>query len=149
MRRWLARSYGQAIGVDDVIQEAYCRISELDSVAHIRCGRAYFFTTARAIATDVLRAARVANLKAMTEMDWLSVSDDSPPPEQVCAGRQELERVDGLLSRLSPLCRQIIELRRVHGLSQSETAQRLGISENMVENHVSRGIRRVLRALAE
>lgn len=148
-RNWLKRRFGQSIDVDDVIQEACCRIAELESVAHIRCGRSYFFTTVRTIAIDTLRSARVANLKPMTEMDWSNVMDDNPLPEQVFEAGRELERVSGLLSRLSPVCRQVIELRRIHGLSQAETARQLGISENVVENHVSRGIKSILKALAE
>ena len=61
VRSWLIRHWRSAIDVDDVIQEAYCRISELDSVEHIRTGRSYFFTTARAVAIDMTRSAGYKN----------------------------------------------------------------------------------------
>src|SRR5690606_24937402 len=44
VRNWLLRHWRTTVDVDDVVQEAYCRISELDSVEHIRNGRSYFFT---------------------------------------------------------------------------------------------------------
>lgn len=39
-------------------------------------------------------------------------------------------------------CREVLILRKIHGLAQKEIAQRLGISENTVESLVSRGLRR-------
>ena len=33
--------------ISDIVQDAYLSISRLDSIGHIRSGRAYFFTTAR------------------------------------------------------------------------------------------------------
>lgn len=149
VRSWAARRWGHVLDVDDVVQEAYCRLSELASVAHIRNGRAYFFATVRAVAIDALRGAKVANVHAMTEIDWQDVMDERPQPDRVVEAGQELARVQAMLSRLSWTCRQVIELRRVHGLSQLETARRLGVSENVVENHIVRGLRSLLKAIEE
>lgn len=149
VRSWLIRHWRRAIDVDDVIQEAYCRISELDSVAHIRAGRSYFFTTARAVAIDMTRSAGYKNARPMTETEWLDVMDDGPTPDRAAEASQELEQATKLLAHLSWTCRQVIELRRVHGLSQAETASRLGVSENVVENHIVRGIKRLLKAASE
>ena len=82
-------------------------------------------------------------MRSMTETEWLDVMDDGPTPDRAAEASQELVRATKLLSQLSLTCRQVIELRRVHGLSQAETASRLGISENVVENHIVRGIRRL------
>lgn len=149
VRSWLIRHWRTAIDVDDVIQEAYCRISELESVEHIRNGRSYFFTTARAIAIDTIRSARHKNSVSMTETEWLYVIDEGPLPDRAVEAGQKLEQTADLLSHLSWTCRQVIELRRIHGLSQAETARQLGVSENVVENHIVRGIRRLLNAISE
>lgn len=149
VRRWLARRWGSAIDADDVIQETYCRISALVSVEHVENGRAYFFRTAQSVVIDGARRAKVANGAALTETEWWSVIDQKPLPDRQVEALQELERVDGLLGKLSWTCRRVIELRRIHGLSQKETARQLGVSENVVENHVTRGLKRVLKAMAE
>lgn len=148
-RGWLARRYGPSLDVDDVVQEAYCRLAALESVAHIENGRAYFFTTIRSIAMDTFRRGKVAGEKAVTEIELHGVEDDYPRADRAAEARQELLRIDGFLSTVSLTCRRVIELRRLHGLSQRETAQRLGISEHSVENHVTRGIRRVMKMLAD
>lgn len=149
VRGWLFRHWGTAIDIDDVVQEAYCRISELGLVEHIRNGRSYFFTTVRAIAIDTVRSARHKNSVSLTETEWLYIIDEGPSPTHVAEAEQKLEHVAELLSQQSWTCRQVIELRRIHGLSQAETARRLGVSENVVENHIVRGIRRLLKAVSE
>ncbi|MCL7713248.1 RNA polymerase sigma factor [Stenotrophomonas mori] len=149
VRGWLVRHWGGSVDIDDVIQEAYCRLSELASVDHIQNGRAYFFTTVRAVAIDMVRGTRTANIRPLTENDWLNVMDDAPPPDRAAEAGQTLLRVEATLSRLSLTCRQVIELRRVHGLSQAETARRLGVTENVVENHIVRGLRSLLKAIEQ
>jgi RNA polymerase sigma-70 factor (ECF subfamily) len=149
VRAWLMRAMRRSSDVDDVIQEAYCQIAELDTIGHIRNGRAYFLTAARSILLQRLRRERVVRIEAVTDIDTLRVVDEDPSPEQVTGARRELERVLGLIAMLPPVCRQVIELRRIHGFSQRETARRLGVSESVVENNSIRGLRAILKALEE
>ena len=148
MRAWLAHRWRSAIEVDDVLQEAYCRIASLPSVDHIENGQAYFRRTLHAVATDVTRRASIKNNVSITENDWLNVLDDEPLADRTLEASQELQRVNSILSKLSFTCRRVIELRRIDGLSQRETAQQLGVTENVVENHIVRGLRKVLQELA-
>src|SRR3546814_4166544 len=55
IRKWLARRWSHVIDVDDVIQEAYCRIANLASVDHIDNPGGYFHQTASAVVTDQMR----------------------------------------------------------------------------------------------
>jgi RNA polymerase sigma-70 factor (ECF subfamily) len=148
VRAWLSRQWRGAIDIDDVVQEAYCRLSALASVDHIENALAYFRRTAHAAAVDAIRHT-TKNIVSMTENDWFDVLDESPSADRVVEGAQELGRVGGLLASLSDTCRRVIQLRRVEGLSQREAAARLGVSENVVENHIVRGIRKVAAAMAE
>lgn len=149
VRAWLARHWRGAIDVDDVMQEAYCRLAGLASVDHIENPLAYFRRTAHAAAIDAVRHGSGKNIVSMTENEWFDVMDDSPGADRALEGAQELGRVNALLANLSETCRRVIELRRVEGLSQRETAERLGVSENVVENNVVRGIRRVMGLIAD
>jgi len=149
VRAWLRRTGGPAADVDDIIQETYCRLAALETVTHIVSGRAYFFRTARNIAIERIRRARIVRIDCVTEIDALNVVDDEPSPERVVAGRRELLRVQRLIEGLPERCRQIFTLRRIHGLSQREVATRLGVTENVVETQSMRGLRLILRALTE
>lgn len=148
VRAWLSRQWRGAIDIDDVVQEAYCRLSALASIDHIENPLAYFRRTAHAAAVDAIRHT-TKNIVSMTENDWFDVLDESPSADRVVEGAQELGRVGGLLASLSDTCRRVIQLRRVEGLSQREAAARLGVSENVVENHIVRGIRKVTAAMAQ
>ena len=61
IRKWLARRWSHVIDVDDVIQEAYCRIANLASVDHIDNPGGYFHQTASAVVTDQMRRAGIIN----------------------------------------------------------------------------------------
>ena len=149
VRAWLRRTGSLAADVDDIVQETYCRLAALEAVSHIASGRAYFFRTARNIAIERIRRARIVRIDCVTEIDALNVVDDEPSPERVVAGRRELRRVQALIEGLPERCRQIFTLRRIHGLSQREVATRLGVTENVVEAQAMRGLRLILRALSE
>lgn len=149
IRRWLARRWGHAVDVEDVIQEAYCRLAGLASVDHIDNPAGYFHRTAHAAASDLMRRAGIINFTLMTRIEWSDVMDGEPLPDQAMEASQELERVRGLMSALPDTCRRVIELRRVEGLSRKETAERLGVSENDVKNHLVRGLQKVMKRMAE
>ncbi len=147
VRNWLRRRWGHAVEVEDVLQEAYCRIASLQSIDHIANGKAYFFTTVQSVVLDSLRRAKTMGARELTEMDESCVLDEAPLADQVIEARQELRRVVAALGGLSPVTREVIALRRLHGLSQKETARRMGIAEHAVENHMVRGLRKVLAIL--
>lgn len=148
VRAWLRRTLDPD-DLEDVIQEAYCQIAGLKDVGHIRCGRAYFFTAARTIVLMRLRRARIVSIESVTEIESLNIVGDEPSPERVAAGRRELDRVRRLIEGLPDRCRRIIELRKVEGLPQREVAERLGITEHVVENDVVKGLKLILQAIAD
>lgn len=147
LRAWLLRTVARAGDVEDIVQECYCRLSLLDSIDTISAPRAYLFMVARNVALQQMRRARIVRIEALTEIDTLHLASDAPSPERIASGRQELARVRALIAALPDRCRQIVEMRKIEGLSQKEIAQRLGVSERIVENEASRGLRAVLRQL--
>ena len=149
VRAWLRRWTGRAQDIDDVIQEAYCRLTELEDVTHIGSGRAYLFQTTRNIVLEHVRRAKIVRIDNVTDIDALNIHDEAPPLDRVVAGVRALHRVQQLIEELPPKCRQVFVLRRIHGVPQREIAQRLGISENAVEKQAVRGLKAILKALEE
>ncbi|WP_336961393.1 RNA polymerase sigma factor [Sphingobium aquiterrae] len=148
VRTWLSRRWRNIVDPNDVIQEAYCRIASMASVDHIRNPAAYFHRTAQIVATDIMRRSGIINFTSMTENEWSNVIDHDPLADRAMEAHQELRRVNGLLAELSDTCRQAIELRRIEGVSQREAAQRLGVSEDVIRNHLVRGVQKVLKVMA-
>ncbi|HMA50146.1 MAG TPA: sigma-70 family RNA polymerase sigma factor [Magnetospirillaceae bacterium] len=147
VRRWLARSRVPSDQIDDFIQEAYCKLSALPSVEHIQRPDAYFFQTVRSLVTEKIRQARIVSIETFTEIDSLPVLSDDPSPERIVAARRELAEVLRLIGELPVRCRQVVQLRKIEGLSQKEISLRLGITETMVENDVVKGMRLISGAL--
>jgi len=149
MRKWLARRWRGAVDAEDVIQEAYCRLAGLAQVDHIDNPAAYFHRTVHTAATDMARRAGGNNLVSVSQDDWFGVIDNRPLQDRTLEAREELRRVNMLLSNLSDTCRRVIELRRIEGLTRKETSERLGVSENEVKNLLVRGLQKVLKSMAE
>jgi RNA polymerase sigma-70 factor (ECF subfamily) len=134
--------------ISDIVQDASVRIARLDSVAHIRSGRAYFFTTARTSLLQRIRHERIVRIDSMSEMEALTLADEDPGPERQVSARQELARVRALIDALPDRCREIFELRRIQNVPQREIAERLGIPEHTVEAQAIRGLKLILKGLA-
>lgn len=146
LRRWLHRTGVPAYEVDDIVQQTYCKLSELNSVAHIIDPRGYFFATARSILLQRVRRDRVVQIQAASDQIEYQGVDQSPSPERTASARNELSRVMEAIAALPTRYREVIELRRIEGLSQKETAKRLGVTEKIVENGLARGLKAILKA---
>ena len=72
-------------------------------------------------------------------LTWL-VAVDTPGPERIVMARDELRRLQAALDRLAPRVREVVVLARIEGLSRSEIAQRLGITEVTVSSYLTQGI---------
>ncbi|MBU6297542.1 MAG: sigma-70 family RNA polymerase sigma factor [Alphaproteobacteria bacterium] len=147
VRRWLRKSRVAESEIDDIVQQAYCKLAELDSVEGILRPDAYFFEIVRRLFVGSVRRARIVSLDSIAEMGTLNIGTDEPSPERVVAARRELDEVMRLIDRLPARCRKVFQLRKIHGLSQREIAARLRIAETTVENDVAKGLRLISRAL--
>ena len=84
-------------------------------------------------------------LGAMADVEQAVMQSDEVTPERHLGARDELRRLQQGLQKLPHKCRQIVELRKIYGLSQREVAGRLGIAEDTVERQTLLG----MRALAD
>src|SRR5438105_1861056 len=114
VRAWLVRSRVPRDEIDDLIQEAYCKLVGLENSDQIPRPDAYFFQTVRNLLTDKIRRAKIVRIDTVTEIDALSVYSDEPSPERAALARRELAMVQRLIEALPERCRRVIELRRVH-----------------------------------
>jgi RNA polymerase sigma-70 factor (ECF subfamily) len=133
--------------VEDVMQQAY-----LNAYAHLGqfAGLAKFSTWLIRIAVNEA----LARLRKRQNQGWSwSGGDDmaaslvetkTPDPEQHAVAAQMREVVEAELSLLPATYRTVLVLRDVEGMSTAETAECLGISEDVVKTRLSRA-RAVLR----
>lgn len=141
LRAWLGRKRNSGIDVDDVIQETYTVLAARESVDDIRNPRAYLFQVAHSIVVRHIRRASVVSIQAAEDLEGFDPADDAVSPEQTLIDRDELRRLAEAIAAMPGQTRQAFILRRVHGHTQREIANRMRLSESTVEKHVARGVR--------
>ncbi|EGD60764.1 RNA polymerase sigma-24 factor [Novosphingobium nitrogenifigens DSM 19370] len=127
--------------IDDIIQESYAVLADMESVEAIRHPRAYLFQVARSVIVRHVKRARVVPIHAVEDISQFDRADAASSPEQVAIDRDQLGRLAKAIGAMPPKTQQAFVLRRVEGLSQREISTRMAISENTVEKHISRGLR--------
>jgi RNA polymerase sigma factor (sigma-70 family) len=145
--RYLMRVWPNSAEVLDLRQDIYVRVYESARGALPTSPKAFLFATARNLMTDRIRHNRVVFIDSMQDVDHLNVLIDEISPERRLEARQELRILARAFDSLSEKCRNVVWLRRVEGLSQRDTAQRLGLLEGAVESQLARGVRVLARAV--
>lgn len=138
-----ARSLKDRDAAADLVQEAYARF-----LAAQRAGmaivdpRALLFRTTRNLLTDQYRRAEVRRHQSLEAL----LADEQPlaprhlQPEEIYAFSQYAQALYAAIERLPPRCREAFILNRFEGLSHQEVADQMGISRNMVVQHVVRAV---------
>ncbi len=147
LHRYLLRVWRNPSEVADLIQEVYVRVYERARDQRPQQPKAFLFATARNLMTDHLRRSRVVSIDTVQEVDGVEALVDELSPERHLSARQELGRLAQAFDLLSDKTRDVIWFRRVEGLSQRETADRMGLKEEAIESQLARGIRTLARAI--
>src|SRR4051812_24011430 len=104
MRAWLERKVLGDLEIDDVIQETFAILSELDSVEDIRDPKSYAFQTAFSIIQRHLRRSRIVSFQTFTALEQINehvnVVSDAPSPESEVSDRGDLRSVEDYIAKL-------------------------------------------------
>jgi RNA polymerase sigma-70 factor (ECF subfamily) len=134
VRQSLTRARVPQADIDDLLQEAYCRLCALRSVEHIDSPEGYLFRTVRNVLNAQIRRRQIVRIDFVTAMDLLAYADERPSPEEETSYKRYLASVREAMLALPDRCRRILEMRKIEGLSQREIARRIDVSESIVEN---------------
>ncbi|WP_243445218.1 RNA polymerase sigma factor [Sphingosinicella ginsenosidimutans] len=107
--------------------------------------RAFLFTIARNHLINRAKRARIVSFDLVVDLETVRRDVDLFEAERLLDAREMLRRTQAGLAKLSPRVREIVELRKIEGLSAKETADRLGIGKDAVNHQLSMG----MRALAD
>jgi len=157
MRRHNERIYRAARAIlrddreaEDVMQEAY-----VNAYAHLAQfdGRAKFATwlTKIAVYEALLRAKRRGRYAPLDDRaeDTLMPRTASPDPEHLAFGGELRALIEAAIDALGDGYREVFMLRQVQGLSTAETADVLGVSEDVVKTRLMRARQSMQRSLLE
>ena len=145
--RAILRNDGDA---EDTMQEAYVKayanLKQFD-------GRARFSTwlTKIAVHEALARVRRRARYEPMedTSLETLTPPTPTLDPERLASARELGALIESAVDRLGDGYREVFMLRQIEGLSTAETADVLGISEDVVKTRLSRARSALQRDLLE
>ncbi|NQE64780.1 RNA polymerase sigma factor [Caulobacter sp. RHG1] len=149
VRSALSRARVPESDIDDLLQEAYCRLCSLRSIEHVENPEGYLFRTVRNVLNAQIRRRRIVRIDFVNAMDLLAHADQRPSPEEETSYRRYLALVREAMTALPERCRRILEMRKIEGLSQREIARRIDVSESIVENEGAKGLRLIAKALRD
>lgn len=126
---------------EDVIQDAFMRMQNYcNQGGEVRNPEAFLVRTALNLATNVRTRSRAHLYVEQTEEVVSIALGLEPPPEEVLAAEEALDRVCKQLDALTPRTRQIFLMHYLDGYTYPQIAQQLGISVSAVEKHMARAM---------
>lgn len=137
IRAWLHARFPSIGDVDDLIQETYLRVLRARNAGKLEHPKAYLFATARNAALDRFRRNQVVSFERLADVSDSSVLVDATHASDASQREQDLDVLAAAIRGLPERCREILVLRKYHGLSHREIADRLGISPHTVNAQIT------------
>lgn len=127
----------------EVAQEAYVRLLQLERVDVASFLRGYLFRIAGNIAIDRLRR-RATESRAESHLQdtelFPGLFDRPPDPEAVAMERERVQQIRSFLHELPDAVRDAFLMFRTEDMDQESIARKLGITDRMVRNHITRAL---------
>jgi RNA polymerase sigma-70 factor (ECF subfamily) len=121
----------------DLAQEAYLRLLRYRAGRSGEDLRRMLFRIAANLLNSHWRRRRAHGTDTQLAIDELDIESGEPDPERQLAGEQQLKRLEDILLAMPKKRRTAFLLSRIEGLSNSEIAERCGISTKTVEKHIA------------
>jgi RNA polymerase sigma-70 factor (ECF subfamily) len=134
--------------VPDLRQDVYVRVYEAAEKEIPLLTKAFLFAVARNLLIDRARQSQVASIVTHSLPEEVNDYVDELSPERHALARENLGLFSRALAALPPRCREVVELRKISGLSQKAVAEQLGITEGTVEKQIAKGVRLLADAMA-
>ena len=131
--------------IEDVVQETYVKICQIEKFQDIKYPRAFLLKTAKNIALDQIKSANSRLTVSMVDHDLDSLNLENELLDETYANtatQEEFAMYCEAIRRLPTQCRRAFVLKKVYGYSQKEISGHMGISEKTVEKHIAIGIKR-------
>ena len=140
LRAYLRGRFPGLTDVDDVVQESFIRVLRAKEHGTVRSPKSLLFVTARNVATDVFREKSVTPVDGLANPDLLPVIEEGNGSAEGLSHEQELRLLDEAVCSLPEKCRQIIMLKKIHGLSYEEIERKLGVTRNTISRQLTIGV---------
>lgn len=128
--------------IEDIVQETYVRICQVENKSNIVEPQAYLYKTAKNLALDYVKRSEVKLVDSNEQAEHLSADSSVDSVFQEVSSNETFSQFCEAVRLLPVQCRKVFVLKRIYGYSQKDIATKLDISPSTVEKHVALGIKR-------
>ncbi|OUS23455.1 RNA polymerase subunit sigma-70 [Thalassotalea sp. 42_200_T64] len=131
--------------IEDIVQETYVRICQIEKKDNITSPKCFMYKTARNLALDYQKQANVRLVDGIENMEAFEHLLSKPHKDEMYENAvtdSEFSHFCEAVRQLPLQCRRVFVLKKVYGYTQREIAAQLSISESTVEKHISTGMKR-------
>lgn len=131
--------------IEDIVQETYVRICQIENKESITSPKSFMYKTARNLALDYQKQANVKlvdGIENMEALEHLLSEQHKDEMYENALTNNEFSHFCEAVRQLPLQCRKVFVLKKVYGYSQREIAAQLTLSESTVEKHISTGMKR-------
>lgn len=139
--RYIRRNWRKADDVFDLMHDVYALALQGAKNGLPRHTRSYLFAIAKHHLIRQTRRMRIVSFELVADWEDMEQRQDISCTERHMIARDELRQVQAGMELLPPRCRQIVYLRKVEGLTTRETAQRLDVGVDAIEQQLTKGMR--------
>jgi RNA polymerase sigma-70 factor (ECF subfamily) len=134
---------------EDAAQESMAKLLRYRESEPPSAWKQLLYRIAVNVAHDQFRVALTHHSKEHVTLDGLDIAATEHSPEQRAVYEQQVARLSQAILELPPKCQRVYLLKRVHGMSRAEIAERCGISVKMVEKHLATALAQLRRKVGE
>ena len=139
LRSFLRRLLRNDDDIADTVQEVFLRIAQLPDPSILNLNpRAYLFRTAERLVIDKVRRDTFRQTSFHCDLDNIDIEQPGPSVESQVHWRRVMEQIVDCLRVAGARTTQVVELSCLHDLTQSEIADRLGVTTRTVERCMQR-----------
>lgn len=131
--------------IEDIVQETYVRICQIENKESISSPKSFMYKTARNLALDFQKQASNRLVDGIDNMEAFEHLLSEPNKDEMyenALSDSEFSHFCEAVRLLPVQCRKVFVLKKVYGYSQREIAAHLTLSESTVEKHISTGMKR-------
>ncbi len=152
LRRFIRVRMNSQVDCDDVMQDIYMRLSQIDDLPakladRLDTARNYLLQIASNLLIDRARRAHVRCAEQHQSTEALSHLSAVDEPDRTLHNKRTLQQVELALLTIRPEQRNAFLLHRIDGLSYREISDQLGISVSTVEKYISAALLAIRNSL--
>jgi RNA polymerase sigma factor (sigma-70 family) len=150
LSRTLRRVYGLGPPEpEDLAQQAFEKLSGLESLDHVENPRAFLFTVAINLGLKSIRRIQRARAYVADQLKLPGAGLEEIDPSRLYQGREKIRALEAEMARLSEKQREIVIRSRLYGHTYAEIARTTGWSEADISRQLNAALKVLMDAIED